>query len=332
MRPVTIFGVEYPSIKELQKAYPYLSVGTLAKRIRAGMTDAEIVTPPAKGPMSLVIENDYYESVSAAAKETSVPYPTYLYRVRKMVETGAGGTIVFRKDYSQCPTNDGSDSPLRKAIVIEGVCYPSYKAASIALGINYQTLISRIKNGWYAHDNGKMISPPKKKTRGPGWGNVITYEGVTYRSHRELARAYGVDPGRFARRLAAGCSMEVALEQDFVIEYKGVIYANKSELALAYGADVRRFLYRINLGYSIDDALSTKSNAELRAKYKALRENKSDAPVEPTIPPQKRISQPKPKPQPQPKPQPKHQSKPKQKREPCPEVWSIFDDLEDIEF
>lgn len=311
MRPVYIFGVCYQSLRELQQAYPYLSVPTLSKRINRGLSDEEIVAPAPKGPIAVVIDDKFYPSVASAAKDTSVPYPTYLYRAKRAMDVSSGGSMTFLKEYKIRYNYNAEKDGKRKAIVIEGVCYPSYKDAAIALNINYQTLVSRIKNGWYAHDNGKLQRPPHKK-REKCWGNVITYEGVEYRSHSALARAYGVEPGIFRERLARGCSMEVALQRDVPIVYQGVSYASRTELARAYNVDVRRFFYRLNLGYSIEDALSNTPSAELRLKYKILR-GEEKAPVAPTIPPVQR-------------------QKRAAKKNPSPEVWNILDDLEDIDF
>lgn len=270
MKPVIIMGVHYVSIRELQKAYPYLSVTTLANRINRGLEDEEIIAPASKTPLSLTIDGNWYPSMVAAAKDANIKYPTYRYRTRRALNGDAGAVVRMHKT----PRSPETYASLRKGVLIEGVYYTSYTEASEALNINYQTLVSRIKNGWYNHEGGEMMSPPKKKTREFSWGDVITYNGVTYRSKAALAMAYGADPTRFRRLLASGRSIEDALMPAETILYDGIEYKSKSAIARAYGVDVRHFLYSLECGHDIVDALNSAKNVKNRSTYKRTAPSK----------------------------------------------------------
>lgn len=204
MKPVTIFGVKYNSIKEAHEAYPYLSAATLAIRIQKGYTDEKLVEPPGRKAISVTIEDKHYQSVAAAARDSKIPYPTYLYRVNRLMNARPGETVRIqgRRD---------THSSLCKEITIHGIQYSSYVEAAEKLGINYQTLVSRIKRGWHLEDPN---APPQKnrERKAPCWGSSFSYNGVFYRSHSECARAHGTTIGKMMSRLKGGYNMEIALD------------------------------------------------------------------------------------------------------------------------
>jgi hypothetical protein len=61
---------------------------------------------------------------------------------------------------------------------------------------------------------------------GPGWGDVITYQGVDYRSKVALAEAYGANPERFRVLLNKGFSIPDALERSALLVFRGEKYKN----------------------------------------------------------------------------------------------------------
>jgi len=76
---------------------------------------------------------------------------------------------------------------------IRGIVYPSMGAAARAHGLSKRAIAHAMDNGTL--DN---VGTGKSKRR------AFTYEGTTYSSQADCARAYGVLPSTFNDRLLAG--------------------------------------------------------------------------------------------------------------------------------
>lgn len=111
-------------------------------------------------------------------------------------------------------------------------------------------------------------------SRGLNNARPVEFEGVTYESRAQLARAFGVTPKRLAERLKCGWSLENALKTKIrakngnkKVVYKGVTYPSHSALARAFDLSPRLIHERTRLGWSLEKILTTKPREIPEEKY-----------------------------------------------------------------
>ena len=95
-----------------------------------------------------------------------------------------------------------------KPVEVDGVRYESIVDACAAHGLKAATVTARLARG-YKIDESFSVAAPKRK---PAAGKPSEVDGKRYRSHEEMARAYGQKWGNVRRRLDRGWSMKQALQ------------------------------------------------------------------------------------------------------------------------
>lgn len=140
-----INGIVYNSMKEAADAYKVerrtIQRWIKQKKFNAAIIQASIANTGDTGSKPIVVNGVHYKSISAAANALNMPYSTLAKRAQKAKECSREEPI----DVTFDPTKDYRE----KAVTIEGKRYATIKEAAEELGINYQTLVSRIKSGYY---------------------------------------------------------------------------------------------------------------------------------------------------------------------------------------
>lgn len=140
-----INGILYSSIKQAAEAYGVESRAIQRwikqKRFNATVVQQSIFKPGHSAPKPVIVNGERYKSVGAAAKALDVPLSTLAKRITKANEHPEAEVAEITFD----PARDYRE----KAVVIEGKKYSTIKEAAEVLGVNYQTLVSRINSGYY---------------------------------------------------------------------------------------------------------------------------------------------------------------------------------------
>ena len=104
-----------------------------------------------------------------------------------------------------------------------------------------------------------------------GYANAVpvTWEGVTYRSISECARALGLTPPTIAKRLRDGTPLDEPprLSGAETIVVEGVKYASRAEAAKAYHLSSTAFRYRLDNHLP----MSTPKRSYRTCEYKGIR-------------------------------------------------------------
>lgn len=146
-----INGILYSSLKEAADAYN-VERRTIQRWIKQKKFNATIIqTPSVKcggtNPKPITVNGKCYASISSAAKALGMQQGTLVSRVKKaeMCSRGEATEVTFEPEIDY----------RKKAVTIEGKKYETIKEAAKELGINYQTLVSRIKSGYYEKKGAK---------------------------------------------------------------------------------------------------------------------------------------------------------------------------------
>jgi|GEM_PF-6149908 len=137
-------------------------------------------------PKPITIDGVAYRSVSAAARAHGVPVSTL--NARLLRNPDKSGAQALRADVPRTCA----------AATIDGVTYPSRRAAADALGISHKTVAARIARE----------IPVDMVCTLPA-GLVTTLDGVTYRSRMAAARALGITPSAITHRVKRAALVEV---------------------------------------------------------------------------------------------------------------------------
>lgn len=118
--PITIQGVEYPSMAAAAKAGG-ITTSALQGRLKAGWPDEKLFEPvQKKGPRPIEIDGQVYPTITAAAKANGIKVKTLQSRMR----AGQTGTDLLRAKRRR-PVRD----------LDTGKVYPSIRAAADAVFI-----------------------------------------------------------------------------------------------------------------------------------------------------------------------------------------------------
>lgn len=152
---------------------------------------------------------------------------------------------------------------LRKPCVVEGVRYPSEKAAAEHYGIKNNKVHRRRKRGWTLRQALGLDSRRKPKTA----PKRIVVEGTAYESRQAAVDHYGLEYATVSARLKKGWSVEEAFElterrkrtdhynaQEVIVG--GVTYHSMSAAARALNVPLARVQMRLKLAWSVDDAFT----------------------------------------------------------------------------
>lgn len=139
-KPVTVCGVEYPSIKAAAKAHG-IGVNTAKGRIKRGWDVDDAFTTPVHCAVGkpITVCGVEYESISSAARAHGISPGTALYRF----ERGLSADDAFT-----APPRDTGGQP----ITVCGVEYQSLFAAAKEVGVHHTTVRHRISAGWGIDD------------------------------------------------------------------------------------------------------------------------------------------------------------------------------------
>lgn len=157
---------------------------------------------------------------------------------------------------------------LRKPCVVEGVRYPSEKAAAEHYGLSHKKVHRRRKRGWALRQALGLDSRRKSKTA----PRPIVVEGTAYESLRAAVDHYRLEYGTVVARLKKGWSIEEAFKlterrentdhynaQEVIV--RGKAYHSMSAAARALNVPLARVQMRLKLGWPVDDAY-TKSHRD----------------------------------------------------------------------
>ena len=139
-----------------------------------------------------------------------------------------------------------------KKIEVFGTTYDSIALACRELGVPLYAVHGRLSNGLSPNEAFSYPYSPKAK--------AVVFKGVRYRSHSELARAYGVEPSNFQARIQRGESFDAALNVEERVPYTQVIVRGQAFASLRDAAVFHKVSYntvqgRRSAGASVEDAV-----------------------------------------------------------------------------
>lgn len=162
-------------------------------------------------PREVVINNVKYPSI----KEAALAFGVSLTAIYKAIKEGRADNYF--------PKQVKNKSKGKEKVVIDGVEYPSFRSAEIAIYGKYTgRLTARKMNG---RDMTKSTLKGNKK-------EVVSSNGTVYESRAAFARAAGLDPSSIVTRVQRGSLMaENPLTQHgkkpvkrIEVEYDGIVY------------------------------------------------------------------------------------------------------------
>lgn len=145
---------------------------------------------------SYKIDGKEYASIDALADAFDVP----VFLVERRLALGR--TVEEAVGLIKRTKNVG----LAKPFVVDGVRFPSRRAAAIHFGINFDAFNSRIERNWTPEQAVGLEPPPDKQ----GTAITITVDGIKFKSRADAAKHFGIRPDRFYSRLYAGWTPEEA--------------------------------------------------------------------------------------------------------------------------
>lgn len=158
-------------------------------------------------------------------------------------------------DHSDLNRQTSKKKPRHK-IVFNGVTYDTAAEASRASGVNYQTLVSRIKRG--VPDKFLLVEKIKDAVR-----PRVTIDGKEYRSLERYCYTHHMDPNLIAKRMDEYSeTAEEAIKALYgqrmgeIIAF-GVTYDNAKECCQKYGLTPTCVTQRMKGGMSFEKALTT---------------------------------------------------------------------------
>lgn len=201
---ITVAGVVFPTLKAASRHYG-INIGAVKTRLKNGWTNEQafgLEQPPKRGRnkgKKVTIEGKTYKSLSQAAQAFGIAASAFKSRLGSgwPPEEAAG----FRKRRKRAANS--------RAITVEGKDYMSVRHACEVIGHNYGKIASRLQLGWTIKQAFDLAPPPAPS--GEKNGKAVTVRGLTYTSKTKAAKAYGIAPSMFGKRLKLGWSIEEAL-------------------------------------------------------------------------------------------------------------------------
>jgi DNA-directed RNA polymerase specialized sigma24 family protein len=147
---IIVNGVPYSSISEAASTYD-IKRRTLLSWIKKGKINAVIVKKAAVSQnipntgVCIRIDGVDYPSYTSASQALNIRCATLIRRAEALREKG----------YTEFASSDLLSDQREKPVVVNGVSYATVKEAAEALDVNYQTMASRIKSGYYERKNNK---------------------------------------------------------------------------------------------------------------------------------------------------------------------------------
>ncbi len=244
-------GNGYPTFSKMCKAYN-INPMTVRKRLESGMTTEQALTKPVNkhltSPQQIVYDHrgTPYKNKSQLCKAYGIRLQTFIIRRRRgMSLQEALETPVREKKKS-------SKEMLRKHLIIDGHEYSSIKEICRIYNQPYQTVISRLKQGW---DIMTALTKPVRKTSARGKNKITCTDGIrTYSSLKEMAEALGIKPDTLYHRYNR--KTKLTFDRRCKDHY-GKVYSSLIEICRSYGISRDAFLKRRETGWDMQSALET---------------------------------------------------------------------------
>jgi group I intron endonuclease len=191
-------GKTYLSLSNLASAFG-LDSELVRRRLEAGY-DLETAVEHKEHLLRkpCVVDGIMYSSEKAAAEQYGVSHTKVHARRKRGWTLRQALGLDSRKKAKTAP----------KRIVVEGAAYESRRAAVDHYGLDYQTVIARLKKGWSVEE-AFGITDRREKTDYHN-AHEVTVRGVTYHSMSAAARALNVPLSRVLVRLRHGWSVDDA--------------------------------------------------------------------------------------------------------------------------
>ena len=149
-----------------------------------------------------------------------------------------------------------------RKFIVEGKAYYGFGQLADAYNLNQITVTARInRQGWTVRQ-AVGLDPKPKHTR-PDTAKPITFNGVEYKSERELCQKYKVCNNVFRQRYhRMGWSLEESLgvkerkKSRHEISVLGKTFRSRTAAAKYYGLKQSTVTSRLNYGYSLEEALT----------------------------------------------------------------------------
>ena len=179
-KSITVSGVRYGTIADAAQVFG-LSTSALKYRLKNDIDLNKSTSNSGKnnpGAKSIIVDGKYYDTITDAAQALGINYGTLTSRLEK-------NTVLSRPVLEDI---SGSNNPMAKPITIDGKQYNTVKEVTLTFGINYQTLIYRLKHGV---DLNKKVSNEGEFNKA---AKPVIIDGVYYPTVRAAAKILLVDP------------------------------------------------------------------------------------------------------------------------------------------
>ena len=258
----------------------------------AAADPASVMSPEladASSAPGVVVQGIHYRSERAAAKAHGIPLSTF-YKKRNR---GESLLAILGGEQPPASASTATDAPAAPStgVVIHGKSYPSERAAAKAHGIPLSTFYKKRNAGVSLLSMIPQVSPPENATPVRPHSSTrvtplsmlskpIMCNGVSYPSHRALAKAFNMSPHSLRYRLetlhlspeeAVGITAEKVSATTTPekkgphnanpISFRNVSYPSFRKLAEAFGIDPRKAHQRVARGWTLEKALEAPAEA-----------------------------------------------------------------------
>ena len=248
-KEITVEGKTFNSIKEAAKYYN-LALGTVNARLNRGWSIEEafgLVERKNESFKPITVNGKTFKSIAEACRYYNLDYKTVLQR---FCNYGHGWSIeeafglVERKEKPR----KGNE------VILEGKTFPTIKEACKYYNLNYNTVYSRLVDGWSVEEAFGLVS--RNNNYKP-----ITLEGKTFKSIVEAAKYYNLDYNIvYARLNRGGWSIEEAFglvdskKKGKPITIEGKTFPTIKEACKYYNLNYNTVYGRLVDGWSVEEA------------------------------------------------------------------------------
>lgn len=195
--PIAVEGRQFASLRQAASHYG-VDAHNAGSRLRRGWTieqALELSPPPRSRPVT--VRGEIFFSLSAAAVRYGVIPVTASWRY------GHGWTIEQALDLAPPPDTDnfGNSHP----VTVQGLPFPSFRAACRHFGVSYSTAVQRRTKGLSVEKSLGLEAPD------PVRGTEVRVAGLVFRSIAAARRHFGVGRATAAYRLRQGWTIEQAM-------------------------------------------------------------------------------------------------------------------------
>lgn len=314
---VSVEGKQYSSARAAAKAYG-VPLSTFYKKRKQGYSlaailkiDGSLVTEaanstatvpaPVHTPSSdaspatvtgVVVQGKTYPSERAAAKAHGVPLSTFYKKKNR------GEELLSILGLAPLPSAAEIPSEPVSGIVVNGQSYPSERAAAKAQGVPLSTFYKKRKAGislltiiaQASTSAPAAVASSPRVTPLSLLSKPIMCNGVSYPSHRALAKAFNLSPHSLRYRLdtlhlSAEAAVGITPEKSDAaitaksgqhnakpVMFRGVSYPSFRKLAEAFGIEPRKAHQRVARGWTLDKALEAPAEIPPATTMKAVHD------------------------------------------------------------